>query len=115
MNDRFPEALKGALQGTLLIPSNLRKLSTSVEEAIKKEFAEDLPMPQLFEHEVSFVLVGKPLQTALPTTISANIRYRSSAGNLLNRTMIASPLWPSRWLLVTSVSTPRSPLFLSCC
>ncbi|KAK2548314.1 52 kDa repressor of the inhibitor of the protein kinase [Acropora cervicornis] len=52
MNDRFPEALKGALQGTLLIPSNLRKLSTSVEEAIKKEFAEDLPMPQSFEHEV---------------------------------------------------------------
>ncbi|XP_068734712.1 52 kDa repressor of the inhibitor of the protein kinase-like [Montipora capricornis] len=52
MNDRFPEALKGALQGTLLIPSNLRKLSTSVEEAIKKEFAEDLPMPQSFEREV---------------------------------------------------------------
>lgn len=74
MNDRFPEALKGALQGTLLIPSNLRKLSTSVEEAIKKEFTEDLPMPQSFEHEVSFVLVGKPLQTAFPTTVSANIR-----------------------------------------
>lgn len=109
-------------------PSNLRKLSTSVEEAIKKEFAEDLPMPQSFEHEVSFVLVGKILQTAFPTTISANIRsyyylflsgrwinfkfntckltYRSSTGNLLNRTMIASPLWPSRWLLVTSVSNP---------
>lgn len=52
MNDRFPEAIKGALQGTLLTPSNLRKLSTSVEEAIKKEFAEDLPMPQSFEHEV---------------------------------------------------------------
>ncbi|XP_044167683.1 uncharacterized protein LOC122951709 [Acropora millepora] len=44
MNDRFPEPLKGALQGTLLIPSNLRKLSTSVEEAIKKEFAEDPPI-----------------------------------------------------------------------
>ena len=74
MNDRFPKALKGALQGTLLIPSNLRKLSTSVEEAIKKEFAEDLPMPQSLDLEVSFVLVGKSLQTAFPTTISANIR-----------------------------------------
>jgi len=74
MTDPFPEALKGALQGTLLIPSNLRKPSTSVEEAIKKEFAEDLPMPQSFEHKVSFVLVRKPLQTAFPTTISANIR-----------------------------------------
>ncbi|KAK2549573.1 52 kDa repressor of the inhibitor of the protein kinase [Acropora cervicornis] len=52
MTDPFPEALKGALQGTLLIPSNLRKPSTSVEEAIKKEFAEDLPMPQSFEHKV---------------------------------------------------------------
>ena len=76
MNDRFPEALKGALQGTLLIPSNLRKLSTSVEEAIKKEFAEDLPMPQSFEHEVSFVLVGKPF----PTKLSAHITISSSLG-----------------------------------
>ena len=74
MNDCFPEAFKGALQGTLLIPSNLRKLSTSVEEAIKKELAEDLPMPQSFQLEVGFVLVGEPLQTAFPATISANIR-----------------------------------------
>ena len=83
MNDRFPEALKGALQGTLLIPSNLRKLSTSVEEAIKREFTEDLPMPQSFEHEVSFVLVGNPYKQPSPLQylpISAHITISSSLG-----------------------------------
>ncbi|XP_068720569.1 52 kDa repressor of the inhibitor of the protein kinase-like [Montipora capricornis] len=74
MNDRFPEALKGALQGTLLIPSPLKKLSTSVEEAIKKEFPEDLPMPQSFEHEVirwKFAQQDNDSITSLPESVAS--------------------------------------------
>ena len=46
------------LQGTLLVPANVRKL-TPEEDDLKKEFAVELPMPQMFEQEVSlWCLIG---------------------------------------------------------
>lgn len=59
MNDRFPQGLKGALQGTLLIPANVGKLTPKIEDGLKKEFAAEFPKPQTFEQEVSlWYLIG---------------------------------------------------------
>ena len=58
MNEWYTQGQKGALQGTLLVPVNVRKL-TPEEDDLKKEFAVELPMSQMFEQEVSlWCLIG---------------------------------------------------------
>ena len=77
-NDRFPEAFQGAFQGTLLIASNPKKLSTSVEEAIERKFAEDLYLcPSHFSTRLTLSLFffGKPLKKGFPPSISAFSKF----------------------------------------
>ena len=51
-NTRFPEELKSALKGTLLLPGHHQFLNEDIESEIKLEFSNDLPMPSAFEQEV---------------------------------------------------------------
>ena len=49
---RFPEELKGALQGYYFMPNKLCKLTVEIQESIRKEFIDDLPMPHSYDQEV---------------------------------------------------------------
>ena len=59
MNTRFPDAMKGALLGTILISANLEKVNPAIVEEIKTEFINDLPMPSSFQQEVYLSLNKK--------------------------------------------------------
>lgn len=52
LTSRFPEELKGALLGYYFMPDKVAKLTDEIQEAIKKEFYDDLPMPHCYEQEV---------------------------------------------------------------
>ena len=52
LQNRFLEQLKGAMLAYYLMPKKLAKLTMEVEEAIKKEYMEDMPMPCSFGPEV---------------------------------------------------------------
>ena len=55
LQTRFPNQLKGALLAyyMYLTPKKLSKLTKEIEQSIKEEFMNDLPMPHNFEQEIS--------------------------------------------------------------
>ena len=52
LQSRFLDDIKGAMLAYYLLPKKLAKLTSDIEEAVKKEFLKDLAMPSSFESEV---------------------------------------------------------------